>query len=103
VTNLTTTLVLFRDRALEKAGAILDGTAETMADRIRDRTPVDTGRARSGWEVQNRSRDHRTIHNEVPYIWSLEMGHSQQAPHGMAGITVLEFQDIVEEVANEHR
>jgi len=41
------------------------------------RTPIDTGRARRGW--QTRRSD---IRNDVPYIKRLEGGYSRQAPKG---------------------
>ena len=36
--------------------------------------------------------------NNLPYAIPLENGHSKQAPIGMVGITVMEFQSIVNEV-----
>lgn len=41
------------------------------------RTPIDTGRARRGW--QKRTSE---IRNDVPYIAKLESGYSRQAPNG---------------------
>lgn len=37
--------------------------------------------------------------NNLPYAWALETGHSKQAPIGMVAITVLEFNAIVDNVA----
>jgi hypothetical protein len=81
-------------------------------------TPVDTGRARGGWQVGineepsgdtplDRSGnltmargeaqilsasigDSINIVNRVPYIEALERGHSQQAPRGMVYINVMQ-------------
>ena len=40
------------------------------------------------------------IVNNLPYAQALEDGHSTQAPHGMVGLAVVEFQSIInEEVA----
>jgi hypothetical protein len=39
--------------------------------------------------------------NRLPYGPALEEGHSRQAPHGMVGLTVIEFQPIVERAAIE--
>ncbi len=39
------------------------------------------------------------ITNSVPYIEPLEDGHSRQAPNGMVGLTVTEFQGIVDAAA----
>jgi len=33
--------------------------------------------------------------NNVPYAMRLEHGHSKQAPHGMVGLAVIEFEQIV--------
>lgn len=84
-----------------------------------EKTPVDTGRARGNWLVSVGSIDGNTtdrknkagtpdtaeiakidamegdetayIVNNLPYINSLEYGHSQkQAPNGMVGITMQE-------------
>lgn len=42
-------------------------------------TPVDTGRARGGWNLQSTAKGFK-ISNDVPYIEELNNGHSQQAP-----------------------
>ncbi|MBI5940660.1 MAG: HK97 gp10 family phage protein [Caulobacterales bacterium] len=39
--------------------------------------------------------------NSLPYAWPLEAGHSTQAPAGMVGLTVLEFQTFVDRAASE--
>ncbi|KGI63096.1 hypothetical protein LA04_14490 [Enterobacter sp. UCD-UG_FMILLET] len=39
--------------------------------------------------------------NNVPYAYRLEMGHSSQAPGGMARITAAEFQRFFEEAVRE--
>ena len=41
------------------------------------------------------------ITNSLPYINRLEQGWSRQAPSGMVGLTVTEFQQIVKRAANE--
>jgi len=108
-------------RSLEKHGqsvrrAALELVAETamnlLADTVR-LTPVDTGRARSGWHVSSNPDSHWTpdeggsfpdetqiiqreqgraaghqglslyLINNVEYIVSLEYGRSRQAPAGM--------------------
>lgn len=88
--------------------------------RLARKTPVDTGRARGGWQVEigqfpkgqvdRLDRDGQTtiaagaaviaqigspvrcvIANNVEYIEALEHGHSQQAPNGMLGLTADEL------------
>lgn len=46
---------------------------------------------------------HQTIWlvNNLPYAGPLEHGHSTQAPAGMVGITVTEFQTLARQVASE--
>jgi hypothetical protein len=39
--------------------------------------------------------------NNLPYAWRLETGWSTQAPSGMVGITVTEFQSIVDKAVGE--
>ncbi len=33
------------------------------------------------------------LYNNLPYAWSLERGHSKQAPTGVVGLTVVELRD----------
>lgn len=95
-----------------------------MFKRVILRTPVATGRARANWscaigsvpddvlELDDKSGtatiskmaavvagvkagDVIYLVNNVPYILPLEYGHSKQAPAGMVGITVAEFQAVV--------
>lgn len=63
-------------------------------NKIKNRTPVDTGFAKSSWRVEIR-QDERglfsaEIWNGVWYIVLLEYGHSKQAPKGMVRITLIE-------------
>lgn len=60
---------------------------------IKQRTPVDTGRAKAGWKSQNTQQGFE-ITNQVPYIGILDKGRhitrrgmrgSKQAPKGMVG------------------
>lgn len=53
-------------------------------DQLKVVTPVDTGKARSGWYNKKNIKRNKlidgTINNDVDYIVSLNRGHSQQAP-----------------------
>ena len=98
--------------------------------RVILRSPVDTGRFRGNWqvaigsvpagtlEVDDKSGqatigkmtakalgleagDVITLVNNLPYAWRLETGWSQQAPGGMVGLSVAEYQPIVAKVAAE--
>lgn len=56
---------------------------ETYKSEVRRRTPIDTGRARRGWQSRNKE-----ISNSVPYIRRLENGYSKQAPRGFVNQAV---------------
>ncbi|MCK5605394.1 hypothetical protein KAR91_26115 [Candidatus Pacearchaeota archaeon] len=62
---------------------VIDPSGAASMTRIISSVPVKAG-----------GKDH-FIQNSVPYIIPLEDGHSRQAPHGMAAITAVEFQGIV--------
>jgi len=55
-----------------------------LVNDLKAATPVDTGRAQDGWEVQNGN-----IRNDVPYIEHLNQGSSQQAPAHFIESTIL--------------
>lgn len=73
---------------------IFDNFAGETFGAIQDRTPVDTGHARSGWQIENLSTSpndrHFRITNSVPYVAYLEYGWSRQAPAGMVRVSLLE-------------
>ncbi len=77
--------------------------ARTIANDIfrgvKDKTPVDTGRAKKGWRLLTK-RNNYEIANNVPYIGVLDKGRhmtsrgmrgSNQAPRGMSGPTLREI------------
>lgn len=45
-------------------------------------TPVDTGQARNGWQLDASDKLNPVITNSVPYINRLNDGHSKQSPSG---------------------
>ncbi len=55
--------------------------ATTFKSQVVPRTPIDTGRARRGWQQRQMGRQ-QIIENQVPYIERLERGYSRQAPRG---------------------
>jgi hypothetical protein len=71
---------------------------EELALRIQARTPVDTGNARDGWNI-----DGDAIVNFVEYIQYLEYGHSQQAPNGMVRVTLAEVPMLIEKYLAQNR
>ena len=67
--------------------------ADTVYTEVRKNTPVDTGRAKSGWKKEVKSTGF-DITNDVPYIGILDKGRhmtpkgmrgSKQAPKGIIG------------------
>lgn len=90
------------------------------------KTPVDTGRARGGWQIGRELGTGQTnlldksgsaaigkaaqdaasltlkarvvgyIYNNVEYIKALEDGHSKQAPAGMVKTTLVRWQNYIE-------
>lgn len=67
-------------------------------DRVRRRTPVDTGRAQAGWEV---SED--IISNDVEYIGHLENGTSKMRPFAMVKTTLEEVPSIIDDYLSRSR
>lgn len=67
--------------------------AKTVYKEVRNRTPVDTGRARAGWTSSSNDRGF-VVENDVPYVPILDKGRhmttrgmrgSKQAPKGIVG------------------
>jgi hypothetical protein len=77
----------FKDQ--EKALAYLEQEVKRFQGLVSDtfksevvlRTPIDKGRARSGWQ-QRQEGTTQVIENRVPYIEQLERGRSKQASNG---------------------
>ena len=80
---------LTKDNAWRKFQAIV----LTSFNKIKNRTPVDTGLAKSSWRVEIDQPEEgyftAEIWNGVVYIVRLEYGWSKQAPAGMVRITLL--------------
>ena len=58
--------------------------SSTLQEEIKQRTPIDKGRARRGWQ----QRQGGGVVNRVPYIGVLEQGRSKQAPSGFVNQSV---------------
>lgn len=101
-----------------------------LFSRVILKTPVDTGRARANWQVSIgatadgtleledksgtatisaatatasglRAGDVIFLVNNLPYIQRLEDGYSGQAPAGMVGLSIQEFQQIADQIGFE--
>lgn len=120
-------------RMAEQAKADLDTVARKVAlsvfTSVVVRSPVDTGRFKSNWNVSHNAPDFGTteganeqrattevqkalsfpvggvvwLANGLPYARRLEHGWSKQAPAGMVKITVQEFSLIVNKAAAQVR
>lgn len=66
------------DVDLEEARKFANKLASELHAGLVRATPVDTGRARNGWELE--LGDTPVVQNMVPYIGVLNDGHSKQAP-----------------------
>lgn len=55
-----------------------------LEQEIRKRTPIDTGEARAGWEIDLFKNGNVRLTNNVDYVQYLQFGHSRQAPRGFA-------------------
>lgn len=71
----------------QKIDRFISAAAQELESQLVPRTPIDTGRARRGWQ-QRQSGYSRTVENQVPYIGALEKGRSKQAPNGFVNQSV---------------
>ena len=60
----------------------LKSSCERMVEDLKEATPVDTGRARDSWKIEETQgmRYPLVVKNNVPYIERLNAGSSKQAP-----------------------
>lgn len=118
------------EKAKGKADIVLRKSAIDLFSRVIRRSPVDTGRFRNNWNVSigapasgitlevdpsgsaalvkinetvadAKMGDTIFLVNALPYSVRLENGWSKQAPAGMVGVSVLEWQSIVNKATNE--
>lgn len=81
---------------------VVQEVSRQVFDKVKERTPVNTGYAKSRWtitEENNRS----IINNDAPYIGVLEDGSSQQAPVGMVGVTLDEVPQMIAEAIEKNQ
>lgn len=67
---------------------------QSTFDEIVDRTPVASGRLKSGWTYDGQD----TIFNNVPYAGVVEVGTSSRLPAAMVDTTLNDFEQIVQKV-----
>lgn len=76
-------------------------SAIELGARIKDGTPIDTGKARGSWSDNGPlviGKLYKYSSN-LSYIRPLEYGHSAQAPHGMVRINTIKWDSIVSKYA----
>ncbi|MEC8039577.1 MAG: hypothetical protein VX083_15740 [Pseudomonadota bacterium] len=117
-------------RTEEKLDLAVQKIALDLFERVIMATPVDSGRARANWQVTIGTVPNGTLDltdktgqatisratataaglkagdviylvNNLPYIQRLEDGYSGQAPAGMVGLAVQDFQEIARQVGFE--
>ncbi len=71
----------------QKIDKFISATAQELKDQLVPRTPIDTGRARRGWQNRQFAKT-QVVENQVPYIGVLEKGRSKQAPNGFVNQAV---------------
>lgn len=126
-------LAEFAQAVRDKADMAVRGIVHDVMASIVERSPVDTGYFRANWRHGLDGAPEGTVPvvgtsespapppdlpllaagsgtghvhyivNNASYAWALERGHSQQAPQGVVGLTVLEFEQIVREATAEAR
>ena len=83
------------EKDIEKAGKnindVLNSSVKKIAvdteSNLKQITPVDTGRARSGWNTVEVNKGYK-ISNNVPYINKLNNGYSKKAPANFVQISI---------------
>lgn len=73
---------------LTKEQALLNVTL--LKTELQNKTPVDTGLARSSWEIKEENQNYN-IENNVEYIQYLNEGSSKQAPAYFIESTALKY------------
>ncbi len=79
----------FKAELAKRSQTILERESLKLLDALKEATPVDTGRAREGWKLQDNK-----IVNEVEYIAELNAGSSKQAPSHFIERTLLANENV---------
>lgn len=90
----------FETLADELRDLIIEDCEEMMTDIITEftappptGTPVDTGKARQGWQIDTTDPLAMEIYNREPHIGALNDGRSKQTPAGFVERGVLKHTD----------
>lgn len=91
------------DALRDRLGRFVTSKAAALASRthelLRETTPVDTGAARDGWEMQPGAAGGIRIVNDQEHVRYLNLGSSSQAP---AGFVEAAIQQALVDVRAEH-
>lgn len=72
------------------------GKVISLAEKqIVEKTPIDTGKCRDNWLVDQTNRKEQVIYNPIDYSIFLEYGSSQQAPGGMVRATAAQINNDI--------
>jgi len=66
-----------------------------LMERVKQRTPVDTGHLQNSWGFQMKSTSYE-VYNTKDYAAYVEYGTEKMAPRGMLRTTLLEVDQITE-------
>ncbi len=79
----------FSKEILKKAKQKEAQEVDKLINALKDATPVDTGKARDGWQLEDGK-----IVNHVEHIDELNAGSSKQAPTHFIERTLLAFSEV---------
>lgn len=84
------------DRIKKMIDTVPDGIAEEFYDRVKDRTPVDSGNLKRSW-----SRKGLRIENDADYATYVENGTDTASGAHMVKVTKSEVDEIIKKVIRE--
>ncbi|HSG69108.1 MAG TPA: hypothetical protein VLA12_01765 [Planctomycetaceae bacterium] len=106
--NLQRELLVLRRRKLPRfRTSLIQRVMEQAVDATRDRTPVETGEARDGWDqsniesIEQSEMSERKLTNRVEHVIYLEYGTRRMEPREMVRRSLAEAAQLVHELARE--
>jgi len=86
------------DKCVKQLGEFEQQFLKIFLERVKDKTPVDTGKLQAGWQGAVESGS-IIVYNNVEYAEYVENGTENQAPVGMLATTLQEAPQIAQEAA----
>lgn len=106
--NLQRELLVLRRRKMPRfRTSLIQRVMEQAVDATRDRTPVETGEARDGWDqtnvelIEQTEASERKLTNRVEHIVYLEYGTRRMQPRHIVQRSLAEAAQLVPELARE--